>query len=105
MSNQIQNIFVLMMENHSFDNVFGFSGITGVDAETGNPTKINGLSGTESNTHNGIKYTVSKGADDCMPSDPGHEFNDTVEQLCGQGKSYPLGGPYPAIDLSGFVSN
>ena len=41
-----------------------------------------------------------------MPTDPGHEFLDVVEQLGGQGATYPrTGGPYPPIDNSGFAAN
>ncbi len=31
----IKHIFVLMLENRSFDHMLGFSGITGTDAATG----------------------------------------------------------------------
>jgi phospholipase C len=44
MAGGIQHIFVLMLENRSFDHMLGFSGITGTDAESGNPTLINGFS-------------------------------------------------------------
>jgi phospholipase C len=40
-----------------------------------------------------------------MTADPGHEFLDVVEQLAGTGATYPPGGPYPAIDMSGFAAN
>jgi phospholipase C len=43
-----ERVFVLMLENRSFDHLLGFSGITGQDAETGRPTAISGLSGSES---------------------------------------------------------
>jgi phospholipase C len=39
----IQHIFVLMLENHSFDQMLGFSGITGTDAISGRATSVNGL--------------------------------------------------------------
>ena len=52
-STLIQHVFVLMLENRSFDHMLGFSGLTGTDASTGVATKINGLSGAESNTFNG----------------------------------------------------
>jgi phospholipase C len=39
----IQYVFVLMLENRSFDHMLGFSGISGVDAVSGAPTSINGL--------------------------------------------------------------
>jgi len=105
MAAEIKNIFVLMMENHSFDSIFGFSGIKGIDAKDGTETEINGLTGNETNYYLGVPYKVYKGDDDSLPTDPGHEFTDTVEQLCGEGKSYPKGGPYPGIDNSGFVAN
>lgn len=96
MSNsKIEHIFILMLENHSFDNIFGFSGIPG----------LRDLTGTESNIYNGYPFRVQKGAPDSMGSDPGHEFADTLEQLCGPNGNYYPFGPYPAVDNSGFVLN
>jgi phospholipase C len=45
----VQRVFVLMLENRSFDHFLGFSQITGTDAETGRPTEVSGLVGSESN--------------------------------------------------------
>jgi phospholipase C len=104
-SNQIQHVFVLMLENRSFDHLLGFAGLTGTDASTGVTTKINGLSGIESNTFNGQTFAVSRGAPDRMPADPGHEFSNVLLQLCGEGASYPPGGAYPAIKNSGYVAS
>jgi phospholipase C len=101
----IEHVFVVMLENRAFDHMLGFSPIAGQDAETGAATQINILSGSESNLFNGTSYAVSKGADVVMPVDPGHEFTNVLEQLCGTGVSYPRGGPYPAIDRSGFVAS
>lgn len=103
MANQkIKNVFILMLENHSFDNVFGLSGIPG----------INGLEGSESNDYGGKTYTVGKPAPETMPSDPGHEFMDTLQQLCGKDEMAPLwhnGSPYPpegsGFTNAGFVAN
>ena len=92
-------------ENRSFDHMLGFSMISGRDADTGQPTQVNGLTGSESNVFNGSTYTVSKSADMVMPVDPGHEFTNVLEQLCGSGAVYPPGGAYPAIDKSGFVAS
>jgi len=105
MSTSVDHVFVLMLENRAFDHMLGFSGITGNDAETGASTTINGLTGSEANIFNGITHRVSQGADDVMPVDPGHEFNNVLEQLCGTGASYPAGGVYPAITNSGFVAS
>jgi len=105
-SSQIQHVFVLMLENRSFDHLLGFSGITGTDAVTGAPTKINGLAGTESNSFSGTSYSVQPpGADFVMPCDPNHEFDHILVQLCGPGAQYPKGGPYPPITDSGFVDS
>lgn len=41
----IKHLFVLMLENRSFDHMLGFSNITGMDAETGRPTQSEGLKG------------------------------------------------------------
>src|ERR1022692_4935333 len=98
-------VFVLMLENRSFDHILGFSMISGRDAETGHPTQVNSLAGSESNVFNGVTYRVSKGTDLVMPVDPGHEFTNVLEQLCGSGASYPPGGAYPAIAKSGFVAS
>ncbi|MBV9158000.1 MAG: hypothetical protein JO097_17175 [Acidobacteriaceae bacterium] len=43
MSNGIQHVFVLMLENRSFDHMLGFSGISGTDAVSGGHTGITGL--------------------------------------------------------------
>ncbi len=40
---KIKHIFVLVMENRSFDHLLGFSGITGTDTQTGQTTAIEGL--------------------------------------------------------------
>jgi len=103
--NQIQHVFVLMLENRSFDHLIGFSGISGTDAATGQATAVNGLSGTETNSYNGVTTTVSQPADFAMVVDPGHEFPDVLCQLCGSGAKYIPGGDYPPIDLSGFVAS
>lgn len=91
----IRNIFVLMLENHSFDNMLAMSGIPGITAAT----TVN------SNAYQGSTYYVSNAAPTSMPVDPGHEFTDVVEQLAGAGATYPPGGPYPTINNSGYVAN
>lgn len=102
---QIKHVFVLMLENRSFDHMLGFSGISGIDAATGTSTTVKGLSGTETNTYNGVPATVSPTADYAMVVDPGHEFTDVLCQLCGPTASYTSGSPYPPIDNSGFVAS
>src|SRR5438067_1190090 len=43
MGSGIEHVFVLMLENRSFDHMLGFSDITGTDAVSGRVTKISGL--------------------------------------------------------------
>ena len=94
-SSPIQHVFVLMLENHSFDNMLAFSGISGIYAAT-----------TEnSNSYQGCTHNVTDGALPSMPAGPGHEFTDVLVQLCGYGTPYN-GGTYPQpINNSGFVAN
>jgi len=91
---KIANVFVLMLENHSFDNIFGRSGIRGIDVAPDGA----------SNSYDGTTYTVTDEAPSAMPTDPGHEFLDVVEQLGGQGASF-VSPNYPTVNNSGFVSN
>ena len=105
---KIKHIFVLMLENRSFDHMLGFSGIEGTDAVTGARTTIDGLTGIESNSYEGRTYTVSRGAADRMDPGPGHSFTNVLEQLCGEDARYPSGGPYPNIKGSnetGYASS
>ena len=102
---QIKHVFVLMLENRSFDHLLGFSKISGTDAVSGLKTSVNGLSGTETNSYNGKVATVSHPADYAMAVDPGHEFTDVLCQLSGPTARYIPGRNYPAIENSGFVAS
>lgn len=101
----IDHVFVLMLENRSFDHMLGFSNISGQDAVSGQPTNVNGLQGTESNIYQGGAYMVSRPADFSMTVDPGHEFLNVLKQLSGPGAHYPSNGQYPAINNSGYVED
>lgn len=101
----INRVFVLMLENRSFDHMLGFSGITGQDATTGETTRINGLDATESNSYQGTEYKVSTPADFSMTVGPAHEFTDVLEQLAGAGVVYPPHGQYPPTTQRGYVTN
>jgi phospholipase C len=98
----ITNVFVLMLENHSLDNMLGLSGISGITPMT-----------TDNyNSYNGNKYQVTSSAPVSMPTDPGHEFADVLEQLTNTTSFTPPLGPYPAIapnpgfaNSSGFAAN
>jgi phospholipase C len=100
---QPKHVFVLMLENRSFDHMFGFSGLTGVDAASGAQTTIEGLSGTEVNRFNGRTYPVKRSADYALRHDPGHEFLQVLEQLGGEGAH--ISPAYPVPNNSGFVSS
>ncbi|HEY0552078.1 MAG TPA: alkaline phosphatase family protein, partial [Verrucomicrobiae bacterium] len=111
---KIKKVFVLMLENRSLDHMLGFSQIQGTDAQTGAPTSLDGL---QPNSHSNIDPATgnpvfaSTPADFLLASadkDPGHEFADTLEQLCGSAAVFPdpVTGSYPAnIDNSGFIAN
>ncbi len=43
MGSGVQHVFVLMLENRSFDHMLGFSGIAGTDAASGEATSVDGL--------------------------------------------------------------
>jgi phospholipase C len=92
----IKNVFVLMLENHSFDNIFAMSGIQEINVATVH----------DSNSYRGEKYLVRDGAPTFMTTDPGHEFKDVLEQLCGAEAACKYkGGAYPSVNNSGFASS
>jgi phospholipase C len=106
----IEHVFVVMLENRSFDHLLGFSGIQGKDP-SGAPTKLDGLTGRESNRSlAGNSIAVSSPADFLMDYGPGHEFKDVKEQICGKGGTYsspspPVGQYDPNINNGGYISN
>lgn len=57
----ITNVFVVMLENHSFDNMFAMSGIPGITAATT----------SDSNVYDGTTYHVHAQAPLSMSTDPG----------------------------------
>ncbi|NGM51417.1 phosphoesterase [Caulobacter sp. 602-2] len=97
----VDNVFVLMLENHSFDNIFAMSGIPGIQHATSANTNTY-VDGTgQSHT-----YAVGSQAPQAMPTDPGHEFADVLEQLCGVGTTRDPWTPYnQPITNSGFAAN
>jgi phospholipase C len=101
----IQHVFVLMLENRSFDHMLGLSGIAGVDATSGARAVVEGLDGSQSNLANGQKFVAASPAPFQMSFDPGHGFADVSEQLAGPGTAFVAGRPYPSCTNSGFASN
>ena len=69
----IKHVFVLMLENRSYDHLLGFAGISGVDAATGQPTRADGLTEKAFNCFAGERFYASRGAPDVTVA-PGHEF-------------------------------
>jgi phospholipase C len=85
----IAHFFVLMLENRSFDHVFGFSAIGGTDAVTGQPTTIaspDAAVNIKTDTQTKIAFPAHNGADFSFKGldlDPGYEFSDVQQQLAG----------------------
>lgn len=98
---RIEHVFVLMLENRSFDHMLGFSNLAGIDATTGEPTTIEGADPTRDWNLDlqGNKVAVFTPAKWTMDYDPGHEFPNVRTQLCG------VKGDYPHINMSGFVAD
>lgn len=108
----VSHVFVVMLENRSFDHIFAFSGIPGLTVAT--PANVN---------HVGDQpYYVHKPAPLRMSTDPGHEFCDVYQQMTGNSSDQPGEPPppskhpkqppletcqvpvYPAMNNSGFAS-
>ncbi|WP_049649846.1 alkaline phosphatase family protein [Kitasatospora sp. MY 5-36] len=120
---RIRHVFVLVLENRSFDHMLGVSTGTvdagsgfrpgvGVDAVSGAPTTVNGPSASLTNTHDGQVFAVRAGAPFVMPVDPPHEFCDVQLQLASvpitgtpRDDTCHYGGSYPALTMQGFVDN
>jgi len=116
----IKYLFVLMLENRSFDHMLGFADLQGIDAVTGQQTHVEDLialkngpnwdAATNLDPRSGTNVHPDTGAPlKIYPPFPGpaHEFKDVLVQLCGPGATYPdptIGG-YPQINMGGFAQN
>jgi phospholipase C len=90
MSPTIDHVFVLMLENRSFDHLFAYSGIpglTGVDTNVSNPSP------------DGPAVPLSNSAPDRFAIDPGHEFEDVDRQIYAA----PRSTANRPVTLDGFV--
>lgn len=104
MNHNIKHVFVLMLENRSFDHMLGFSDIHGKDAKDGSDTQIDGLTTDNFNEYDGVKYYSSPDAPFKLSVDPGHEFMDTFKQICGKDAVYNSETQYNIPKpMSGFV--
>ncbi|HWA42576.1 MAG TPA: alkaline phosphatase family protein [Hypericibacter adhaerens] len=106
----VDHVFVLMLENRSFDHMLGFSNLTGVDIQ-GNPVTADGVA---LNVNTNPDPTTSTDVSVAFPADfqlsgidkgPGHEFENVVTQLCGGGVTYTAGAAYPPITNLGFIAD
>jgi phospholipase C len=90
----IKHVFVLMLENRSFDHILGFAGLAGVDAVSREPTRAQDLVGNPQFNVDpddpATRVLASAPADFQITYPhlcPGHEFADTMTQLCGPNAS------------------
>lgn len=99
----IEHIFVLALENRSFDHMLAYSGIEGI--AHARPSDANEFHDRESGRT--VRCRVGgAGAPWTMPSDPGHEFADVLLQLGGPDVQHEPWTPYPTtLDNSGFVAS
>ncbi len=96
----IKHLFVLMLENRSFDHMLGFADLQGPDAVSGQQVHAEDLIAIGKSPTDVPKAALKIYA----PFGPGHEFSDVLLQLCGPNAAYdPTIGSYPAITMSGFV--
>ena len=113
----VKHVFVLMLENRSFDHMLGFSGIKGTDVTlnpktnvpTGGATVTISQAGTNwypDSGPGGVEYSMKLEAPYKISApdiDPPHEFENAVINLCGAGVPFQEGQPYPTVNMSGFV--
>lgn len=89
----IKNVVVLALENRSFDHMLGWT-----RRLLGLP--VDGLTGAECNPNStAATVCVSADADLVVPDDPGHSFEDVLEQVFGNLSSQSQQQP----SMSGFV--
>lgn len=92
MASPIEHIFVLILENRSFNHLFTYSGIPG----------LTGVDKTKTNkTAKGAIIPMSNTALDVATSDPNHEFEDVDQQIYNA----PRVIPNRPKSLDGFVIN
>ena len=110
---RIRHIFVLVLENRSFDHMFGETRIPGTDAETGTPTEIQTRPSDASNDVRDADVATSRkpaswvmARRDQVDDDPGHGFGGTLLQLSAGGRTVnrrPI--RRTPITNSGFAQN
>lgn len=98
MAAEIKHVFVLMMENRSFDHVFGFMKAPDFNIEGLDPAE---LPYNEDSHENKIYVSSDALPTGDLAADPNHHFDDVQEQLYGT----PNPSAGQPIDMSGFVRN
>ncbi len=97
---RIEHVVVLMMENRSFDHIFGYrkgvEGLTGKEFNLLNPAQPESDKNPSFYVNNGAPWAVLAG------QGPGHSLNAANVQLCNN-KNGP--GPSSPPANNGFVSN
>jgi phospholipase C len=99
-STRIQHVVLLMLENRSFDHVFGYHpGINGLKGD-----EFNLLKPSAPQSESNPPYRVSNGAPYAVPvgEGPGHSFQDANEQLSGNQAGPSASAP---AKNNGFVSS
>ncbi|GJN37760.1 hypothetical protein PR202_gb26746 [Eleusine coracana subsp. coracana] len=91
----IKNVVVLALENRSFDHMLGWT-----RRLLGLP--VDGLTGSECNPNSTSTICVSADADLVVPDDPGHSFEDVLEQVFGNLSSSSTSSTTQP-SMSGFV--
>ncbi len=97
----VTHIMVLMMENRSFDHMFGYLSI---DQPNVSADSIDGLKGDEWNADSqGKRIVVSRDAkySGDYRADPGHHFPDVTQQLFEEDEVSSRARP----TMKGFVKN
>lgn len=95
---QIKHLFVLMMENRSFDHIFGFMKSPEYNIDGLDPAA---LPCNEDSLERKVYCSQDAQPTGNLAHDPNHHFDDVTEQLYGTRN--PEAGQLP--DMSGFVRN
>jgi phospholipase C len=111
----IKYVFVLMLENRSYDHMLGYLDHQAKHAEDLTkeikpdnllqPGVLNYNLDYRANPNPFPRIPVSNAAPSVLEGeDPGHEFLDVLAQLCGPSVTYSPSKPYPSPDNLGFYS-
>lgn len=110
---EVRKVFVLMLENRSFDHMLGLARLRGMDLKLGQvrdaddlraPDCWNESKPGDASTRIEAGPEAAFKLNEPQDVDPPHEFLDALEDLCGSEATYLPGQPYPPIDNKGFVT-